>query len=140
MEGNKGARCWCCVQVNSINRIHPINIKLMIQFFVFSSINRDRYTYIVCNYDPCGNTAGEFAENVPKLVSQSDAPYLSIDQRCKKLRGFNEDGTRLRIQPKGVTFEEQCLNSHNRYRALHDCPPLKLNGALNEYAAEWAKV
>lgn len=84
--------------------------------------------------------AGQFTENVPKIISVIDAPYLSIDQRGQKVRGHNEDGTRYRIEPTGKTFEEQCLNAHNRYRALHNCPPLILNNELSLYATEWAKV
>lgn len=104
--------------------------------FVF----RDRYTYIVCNYHPCGNIPGDFEENVPNLISVSDSPYANMDKQGQKMRGYNVDGTRYRIVPTGDTFEEQCLNAHNRYRALHNAPALTLNPDLNRYANEWAKV
>ncbi|XP_030374312.1 Golgi-associated plant pathogenesis-related protein 1-like [Scaptodrosophila lebanonensis] len=36
-------------------------------------------------------------------------------------------------------FEEDILNDHNKYRKLHGVPPLKLNGNITRFAAEWAE-
>ncbi|XP_043496322.1 Golgi-associated plant pathogenesis-related protein 1-like [Polistes fuscatus] len=35
-------------------------------------------------------------------------------------------------------FLEDCLNAHNRYRAIHGSQPLQINSKLNEYANVWA--
>lgn len=37
-------------------------------------------------------------------------------------------------------FEHEILDAHNRYRAIHGCPPLKLNLEMCNYAREWAVV
>ena len=37
------------------------------------------------------------------------------------------------------SFIETALVSHNKYRSLHDAPPLKLNPELSELAFNWAQ-
>ncbi|XP_026844644.1 protein PRY1 [Drosophila persimilis] len=36
-------------------------------------------------------------------------------------------------------FAQECLNAHNKYRALHQAPPLTLNPKLNALATNWAQ-
>ncbi|EDS35184.1 cysteine-rich secretory protein-2 [Culex quinquefasciatus] len=36
-------------------------------------------------------------------------------------------------------FQQQVLDEHNRLRAIHAAPPLKLNQAMCAYAQEWAE-
>lgn len=36
-------------------------------------------------------------------------------------------------------FFNEALEAHNRYRALHGCPPVELDEKLNQMAAEWAE-
>ncbi|XP_012282622.1 Golgi-associated plant pathogenesis-related protein 1 [Orussus abietinus] len=36
-------------------------------------------------------------------------------------------------------FIEQCLKVHNKYRALHGSPDLKIEEELNKFAQEWAE-
>ncbi|XP_055859285.1 Golgi-associated plant pathogenesis-related protein 1-like [Episyrphus balteatus] len=38
----------------------------------------------------------------------------------------------------GNQFALECLNEHNRFRALHGCPPLKLNSNMSAIAKKWA--
>ncbi|KAI9585798.1 hypothetical protein GQX74_001645 [Glossina fuscipes] len=88
---------------------------------------KDRTTVVVCNYEPHGNVIDHFAENVPQV----GGTILKEEQPIKK----PED-----IAREASQFEEQCLKVHNKYRALHGVPPLKLNKKLTAYAAEWATV
>ncbi|XP_037708184.1 Golgi-associated plant pathogenesis-related protein 1-like [Drosophila subpulchrella] len=37
-----------------------------------------------------------------------------------------------------LPFEQQVLNAHNYYRAMHNAPPLTLNPKLSELASNWA--
>ena len=37
-------------------------------------------------------------------------------------------------------FIKVCLNVHNRYRAIHGAPNVKVNSKLNDYARERAEV
>ncbi|BFF95575.1 Golgi-associated plant pathogenesis-related protein 1 [Drosophila madeirensis] len=36
-------------------------------------------------------------------------------------------------------FAQECLNAHNKYRALHHAPPLRLSAKLNALATNWAQ-
>lgn len=74
-------------------------------------------TWVVCNYDPPGNYQGEFKLNVAKVGSP---PYVDPNAN--------------------ISFDHQCLIAHNKYRALHGCPPLILNKKLSDFAKEWAEV
>ncbi|XP_037046533.1 uncharacterized protein LOC119081604 [Bradysia coprophila] len=45
--------------------------------------------------------------------------------------------------PKAVVttsneFIQQCLDEHNKFRAMHHAPPLKLNNKLSKIAQAWA--
>jgi len=44
----------------------------------------------------------------------------------------------ITVQPTS-NFEVECLNEHNKYRAKHGCPSLKLNKELSKFAKEWAQ-
>ncbi|XP_065724862.2 Golgi-associated plant pathogenesis-related protein 1-like [Drosophila suzukii] len=37
-----------------------------------------------------------------------------------------------------LPFEQQVLNAHNYYRAMHNAPPLTLNPKLSQLASNWA--
>ncbi len=39
-----------------------------------------------------------------------------------------------------LELEQSGLNAHNRFRNVHDAPPLILNQKLSEDAAAWAKT
>lgn len=44
------------------------------------------------------------------------------------------------LKPLNVEqFRKECLDAHNRYRAMHGCPPLKLNAQLDAFAKEWCE-
>ena len=36
-------------------------------------------------------------------------------------------------------FEQETLEAHNKYRAIHDVAPMKLNQEMNAMATKWAK-
>ncbi|KAH8271718.1 hypothetical protein KR044_001672, partial [Drosophila immigrans] len=36
-------------------------------------------------------------------------------------------------------FEQEVLNAHNKYRAIHRAPPLVLNAELSKLASQWAR-
>uniref|UniRef100_A0A1A9VV03 SCP domain-containing protein n=1 Tax=Glossina austeni TaxID=7395 RepID=A0A1A9VV03_GLOAU len=86
---------------------------------------KDRTTIVVCNYEPQGNVVDHFPENVPQVGGQ----VLKEERPLRK----SEDVVREESE-----FEEQCLKAHNKYRALHGAPPLKLNKELTALAADWA--
>ena len=37
-----------------------------------------------------------------------------------------------------MTFEEECIEVHNRMRKLHEAPPLKQKKELTQHAQMWA--
>nr|XP_042909563.1 Golgi-associated plant pathogenesis-related protein 1 isoform X2 [Parasteatoda tepidariorum] len=38
----------------------------------------------------------------------------------------------------GEDFNEECLKSHNHYRAQHGCSPLHLSSQISSFSQEWA--
>ncbi|KAM9324102.1 uncharacterized protein PAF06_000100 [Gastrophryne carolinensis] len=54
---------------------------------------------------------------------------------------FNQRFAGLRLQEQGINpkqFEQDFLSAHNKYRKLHNSPPLTLNQELCKSAQEWA--
>lgn len=101
--------------------------------------------YIVCHYHPQGNLIGEFRENVPSIKKELEQGLrtpsdTSIDDRQLACGGEISSKPVYTSNIWGMSFDEQCLNSHNKYRSMHGCPPLVLNEELSTYATEWAQV
>lgn len=100
--------------------------------------------YIVCHYHPQGNLIGEFRENVPSIKKELEQGLrtpsdTSIDDRQLACGGEMSSKPVYTSNIWGMSFDEQCLNSHNKYRSMHGCPPLVLNEELSTYATEWAQ-
>ncbi|XP_028392017.1 Golgi-associated plant pathogenesis-related protein 1-like [Dendronephthya gigantea] len=45
----------------------------------------------------------------------------------------------LVIYPARAEFEQESLKAHNKYRAIHNVPPMKLNTEMNAQAEKWAQ-
>ncbi|KAL9930591.1 uncharacterized protein ACN427_014992 isoform 1-T1 [Glossina fuscipes fuscipes] len=100
--------------------------------------------YIVCHYHPQGNLIGEFRENVPPLKKELEHDLrtpsdTSIEDQQLATGGEESSKPRSGSSLSSMSFDEQCLNSHNKYRSMHGCPPLVLNDELSTYATEWAQ-
>lgn len=54
----------------------------------------------------------------------------------------NASGSRSSSAPpeRNPKFEQECLNEHNRLRALHGCPPLAMDERLTSLARNWART
>lgn len=109
---------------------------------------RGRVTFVVCNYEPQGNVVDHFAENVPQAVSAFVKDEKSLLRTENILQNLTYHVCNVSV-PSGQPqlkaaeireFEEECLKAHNKFRAMHGSPPLKLNRNLCVFAGEWAKV
>ena len=107
-------------------------------------------TYIVANFYPCGNVIGKFQENVlPPRGKQTRAPRAKsrdAPMRSKASRPEREDTSsrnRRNSADKNTfggynNFIAEALQSHNKYRAKHHSPPLRLNKDLCKIAQSYA--
>ena len=76
-------------------------------------------TFIVANFYPPGNVADQYTFNV-------FPPKGNIDEIRKKKEEFTK-------------FDLEALEAHNKYRAKHHVPPLKLSKDLCKIAQEYSK-
>ncbi|XP_075152343.1 uncharacterized protein LOC142226304 isoform X2 [Haematobia irritans] len=107
-------------------------------------------TWVVCNYDPPGNVIGIYDENVqrplrrtPKSKPLSD--LVKVPPKNEKAKdddakpstslGFMKTANK---KGKWSAFELECLDAHNKRRALHGCSPMTLNRDLCSLANDWA--
>ena len=110
-----------------------------------------RKTWIVAFFNPSGNVEGRFNDNVypPTIAKRVTKRFhrLTMDQAIDHSKEYYPSlvqtqtaRTTEKIEFNLQNYMEVCLKSHNRYRKVHGCPPLKLVDNLNKYAAEWAEV
>ncbi|KAM7352214.1 uncharacterized protein ACRADG_004848 [Cochliomyia hominivorax] len=116
-------------------------------------LTKDNRTWIVCNYNPPGNMMGNYKENVAPLLVDTAAKIIDKMKPQKMLLKRplkpetddkdENDTTKKRYSAKDLKlwsqFELECLDSHNKYRAIHGSPAMKLNRKLCNLALDWSK-
>ncbi|XP_061397250.1 uncharacterized protein LOC133332899 [Musca vetustissima] len=124
--------------------------------------NRNDRTWVVCNYDPPGNILGKFEDNVLRPKGRQPKPQPSRLITISKTEPDSKPGRPTNVVPsktendnkpstsqalkkvignkhgKWSAFELECLEEHNKRRALHGCEPLVLNRKLCSLANDWA--
>lgn len=89
--------------------------------------------------------ADEFSERLtfPEMSSRAalnfDEGRPGQSQRVMRPAGGGASAGTSAAKPISVgEFEKQCLEAHNRYRAKHGVPAVKLSKQLCSYAGQWA--
>ncbi|XP_055918317.1 uncharacterized protein LOC129950400 [Eupeodes corollae] len=72
--------------------------------------------------------SSKFLRNGPEQLEQSQFNRIIREPKSNSIS----------TPSTGQKFEMECLNEHNRLRALHGCPPLKLSPKLSAIAKKWA--
>ncbi|XP_065357746.1 uncharacterized protein LOC135951926 [Calliphora vicina] len=114
-------------------------------------VNRANRTWVVCNYDPPGNVMGTYMECVPPLVEQTVSKIIDKMKGKKNVFKKPEVTTPDKKEPAAKSpihsasdlklwskYELECLDSHNKYRAIHGSPAMKLNRKLCNLAQDWS--
>lgn len=78
----------------------------------------------------------------PSICSSihNDMQNLSISQENGKPPIKAKSKSPSPVSSTYTTFQRDCLDAHNEYRAKHGVAPLKLNRHLCKFAEEWAKI
>ncbi|XP_053960496.1 GLIPR1-like protein 1 [Anastrepha ludens] len=100
---------------------------------------RGNSVYVVANYDPPGNYRGEFATNV--LPARRVMATVKRTIIIKKIPPGGDPKGRLPV-PITMTqkdYEKACVESHNKFRAMHGTPALTINPTLTQIASKWAQ-
>lgn len=92
---------------------------------------------VVANYYPPGNFEGKFLQNVTKPGSKP----VKMDELINALQFLSfDDRDNLKDEKLLQIFAKNFLNRHNKYRAAHGVPELKLDPQLNENSKKWAQT
>lgn len=71
----------------------------------------------------------------PQKLKRSSEQTKDKDETDKPLSTYSASDLKLWSK-----FELECLDSHNKYRAIHGSPAMKLNRKLCNLALDWSKV
>ncbi|XP_069941290.1 uncharacterized protein [Cherax quadricarinatus] len=93
--------------------------------------------FVVANFDPQGNWMGQFADQVPPV---GGFPKPASSGKTSLFSSKTHKSSSDSDSSDDDDFAEECLKSHNNYRAKHGAPPLKLSKKLSKYAHEWAQT
>ncbi|KAK3798375.1 hypothetical protein RRG08_063386 [Elysia crispata] len=73
-----------------------------------------------------------------KSSKKCDSPSLQRKESPKSEESEDSESSSYEEVPL-KDFRQRALKHHNKLRALHGCPPLKLSKDLNQYAQKWAE-
>lgn len=98
------------------------------------AINKEHETFVVACYNPPGNIAKKFIDNV--LPKQEP----SITEKVSVIKPRNSISFKEPLAENFTSFQLECLEAHNKCRNIHSVPGLVLNKNLCAYALIQANV
>lgn len=93
--------------------------KSSLQVGIALSCSSNGRTVAVALFQPKGNLMGQYYENLPRSESLESFDSYDSTDFCKSHNYQNNEN-----------FREECLRTHNKLRALHGAPPLRLSKPL----------
>ncbi|XP_031549606.1 cell wall protein PRY3-like isoform X2 [Actinia tenebrosa] len=118
--------------------------------------SKNGMVFVVARYKPAGNNLRDFDNNVlPKVSSGQRSPGTNNEinsakqpQPAEQKPTYKDENKgmspiNLTIKPTTVTLDgnniSNILQSHNKYRVMHDAAPLKWSEVLARTAQAWAE-